>query len=79
MDDGLLRRVERLEAENALARFVYDYCHGLDRRDMDRYLKNMASFPGDPSPAVNFVADINRDTATGLSSLTGIDWSTLGV
>jgi hypothetical protein len=100
MDDDLLRRVERLETESALARLVYDYCHGLDRRDMDRYLsiwhrdaifntntefgnfvgiaeiergvrENMwPAFKATHHWTVNFVADINEDTATGLSNLT---------
>jgi gamma-hexachlorocyclohexane dehydrochlorinase len=37
-DDDLIARIERLETERELARLVSNYCHGIDRRDIDLFL-----------------------------------------
>jgi ketosteroid isomerase-like protein len=37
-DDGIQARLGKLETESALSRLVADYCHGVDRRDLDRFL-----------------------------------------
>jgi len=36
--DDLAMRLERLENESALTRLVYNYCHGIDRHDLERFL-----------------------------------------
>lgn len=35
---ALLRRVEQLEAVNAIVRLSADYCHGADRRDLELFM-----------------------------------------
>jgi ketosteroid isomerase-like protein len=56
--------VERLETERALTRLVYDYCHGIDRRDLERFLsvwdENATWDTGGPFGSYTGLVDIER-------------------
>lgn len=34
----VLRRLDELESRNAIAELAFNYCHGFDKRDQDRFL-----------------------------------------
>ncbi len=36
--DALLTRIDQLESRNAMRDLVSDYCHGFDKRDIDRFM-----------------------------------------
>lgn len=38
MTDALLHRIDRLESRFAMLDLVSEYCHGFDKRDLDRFL-----------------------------------------
>ena len=60
-------RVERLETERDLTRLVYDYCHGIDRHDLERFLsvwdENATWDTGGPFGSYTGLADIERCAA----------------
>lgn len=67
--DEMRIRIERLEAERQLERLAYEYNHGIDKRDIDRFLRvwhpDAEWVPG-PGLLVNGVEEIRQTVETGI-------------
>jgi len=63
-------RLERLENESALTRLVYNYCHGIDRRDLERFLNiwNVDAIwdAGAPLGRCTGIAEIQKGLSEGV-------------